>query len=170
MLQFHASQAFEQDLLIPFPQTPDRSGYLYWQQCSNYGWFHRKEGSSLCVNWYTIPNLRSARYAFLLLGSADMLTAVVSFKYTATCKIMRVHSKCAHKPHIYIRNTEDLNATEIRCTVWTISVWRQCNFICCLPYFMSQIYNTESSINAVQAQTVWGSQVSTIKWGLLTLA
>ena len=35
---------------------------------------------------------------------------------------------------------------------------------------MNQIYGMESLIDVAQAQIVWGSHVSMIKWGSLTLA
>ena len=59
----------------------------------------------------------------------------------------------------------------------TVCHWSQFQTIIIMPTlslvryaltFMSQIYGMESLINTTQAQTVWSSHVSTIKWGSLT--
>jgi len=42
-------------------------------------------------------------------------------------------------------------------------------FSCCTLYCMSQIYGMESPLDTAQSQTVWGSHMSTIKWGSLML-
>lgn len=52
----------------------------------------------------------------------------------------------------------------------TISAWCQMYFTCCVLDFMCQIYGIQSSVNTAQAQIVWGSHISRVKWGMLTLA